>query len=754
MRWNSPWARAVAAGLTAATLLVGTSPRLHAQDKPNDPHETPEVRKLTWRGVDHVDTHDLEKSIATRASECRSLIIQVFCWFSHSPTIVDKHHLNHLELTRDVTRIRVYYWKRGYRDTQVDTVVQRTGENQVKVEFHVTEGEPTRVRRLSISYDSTLISEKQRNRLTLLHANDPLDLITLDSMRVLFQNEMWDRGFGDAVVDTTIRVDTVTSRADVSLRLIKNRRTTVGPIMITGNKHVDPITIANSIQFHTGDLYRYSDVLESQRNLYESNLFRQATINVPLQRDTVKAVEINVIEAPLHETRVGGGLTNIDFAQLEARYTAYNLFGGARRLDISGTAGNLFASSLQGRGFFRNLQSDIPDSSVSPYLKPTWSAGIDFRQPAFLHRPPNAAGFGVFAHRQANPGVFIDNGYGGTMTFTRILSPRAPVSATYRYEVNRVQASDVYFCVNYGVCDLPTIASLRAHQSLSPLGLTGFVDRSDLPFSPTKGYVARVDLEHASALTLSDYRYNRAFLDAAFYTHQSGKKSVFSAHLRVGLVRALAGGQAGSGIEVLHPRKRFYAGGAQSVRGYTENQLGPRILTIDDSVLLEKHATTATGAPCDVSSVVTVTLCDPNTGDLGDGDFIPQPLGGTSLLEGSVEFRTPLPFFRGKFYGAVFVDGGLVGQSSLQTLTDLSSLAKGTGAVTPGFGVRYESPVGPIRVDFGINPKVSEQLSVVTSVVQNGRRAIVPLNTTRHFSVAGHTLLDRLTLHFSIGQAY
>jgi hypothetical protein len=68
--------------------------------------------------------------------------------------------------------------------------------------------------------------------------------------------------------------------------------------------------------------------------------------------------------------------------------------------------------------------------------------------------------------------------------------------------------------------------------------------------------------------------------------------------------------------------------------------------------------------------------------------------------------------------------------------------------------VRYESPVGPVRFDIGINPKVSENLAVVTSVVQGGQRRIVPLSTSRAYSPGGKTLLDRLTLHFSIGQAY
>src|SRR5205823_8118001 len=144
-------------------------------------------------------------------------------------------------------------------------------------------------------------------------------------------------------------------------------------------------------------------------------------------------------------------------------------------------------------------------------------------------------------------------------------------------------------------------------------------------------------LEHASSVTMSDYRYNRAFLDAALYTHfgraqqgwQTATPQVFSAHLRLGFVRAL-GGRAGGGIDLLHPRKRFYAGGAQSVRGYGENQLGPRILTIAPDKLA--HAATMAGAPASCDPITdAVRYCDPGTGGLRDVDFNPQPLGGTTL---------------------------------------------------------------------------------------------------------------------------
>jgi outer membrane protein assembly factor BamA len=364
--------------------------------------------------------------------------------------------------------------------------------------------------------------------------------------------------------------------------------------------------------------------------------------------------------------------------------------------------------------------------------------------------------------------VAIDRGYGGNITFTRTVGTRAPASLNYRFEVTRVEAGDAYFCVNFGVCDTTTIGNLRQHQRLSPALLTLQVDRTDVPLSPTRGYTARADIEHASTATVSDYAYNRLYGEGAVYTRFLGRRNVLASHLRIGFVRPRAG-RTGDGV--LHPRKRFYAGGSQSVRGYGENQLGPRILTIPHGYLI--NALTTAGTPCDASSEA-IRFCDPNTvrdsvsstpgampPAVGDDKFTPRPLGGTSIVEASVEYRFPL--FMKNLGGAVFVDAAAVGErifdplgSGLQTLGNLVS---GTGAITPGFGIRYYSPVGPIRVDLGINPMQAEDLAVVTELTRNGRRQIVALETPKRYAPGGGgsgigRLLNRLTLHLSIGQAY
>jgi outer membrane protein insertion porin family len=758
-------------GHTALVVLASAfaAPTLAAQASSKYVAPAPEVRQLELNGVKSITRKELEANIYTTATRCISALLAPICKFSRWRAIEERHYLDRPELKRDVLRIRVLYHKHGFRETQVDTAVVPLNEKAVLIRFDIAEGPPLVVTEVAVSYDSTLLSVGKVEELTLLKVGEPLDLFKLDSSRVLFQNELWELGHADALVDTSSIIDGASRTARVQYRLVPNHVTTVGEVVISGADQVSPRTVLNALSFRTGDLFRRSAVIESQRNLYESSLFRLAAIDVPETFDSVKTVNVLLREAPLHDARLSAGFNTVDFVQTEARYTSYNLLGGARRLELSGALGNLMASALNGRPPFRRQATDsITTGNPADFLLPTWQTSATLTQPAFLRQPRNSASITAFAHRRAIPAVVIDRGYGGQASVTHSLGFRTPLSLAYRFEVTRVQASDPYYCVNFGVCDSTTIFTLRSHQRLSPLTLSALTDRTDQPLSPTRGYIARAELETAGQWTVSDYAYNRAFAEGSHYSRIGHGGAVLATHVRLGFVRPLTGL---IGDAVLHPSKRFYAGGSQSVRGFGENQLGPRILTLPHQYLV--NAKDGNGNPCNALTSA-ISLCDPNTAAesllvngqialVDDTKFTPRPLGGTSLLEGSVEYRFPLPF-GSSLGGAVFVDGAAVGERVFTPLgggvSSLANLVHGRSAITPGFGVRYYSPVGPIRVDVGFNPSKAEDLAVVTEIIQNGQRVLVPLQTPRHYSPTGSPtggfrgLLNRFVLHLSIGQAY
>jgi outer membrane protein insertion porin family len=734
--------------LLAGALFVAPTGLISQELKLKGPSH-PEVVNLTLKGVKAMKVADLLPSIYTTASYCNSFILKPFCWISKSRYFYTKKYLDHQELERDVLRIRIFYWKRGYRETEVDTAVVARGSNKVGVTFFIKEGPPILVSSVTVNQATPLLTRREINRHLMIGNGGPLNLIRVDSSRYFLQGNLFDKGYADAEVDTAIVIDSAARSATVTFTLNPKYKTTVEDIVISGNEGVNDRTIRKSLTFHVGDIFQRSEMLRSQRALYESNLFRRAAIEPrpPIDiatPDSAKVVLVTVQEAPPREARLSAGFNTIDFFQVEGRFTNYNFLGAARRLDIQGAIGNLLASTLNGRGIFHN--ASVPQTSnLARYFSPTYNASVDLREPWF-GSPHNELALSVFSHRRSAPGIYIDNGYGTSLTFTREFAERAPTSANYRFEISKVDAGDVYFCINYGVCDQPTLEALRGNQKLSPFAITSTIDRTNDPFSPTTGFRANGSVEHASSFTLSDFRYNRATIDGAAFMPVRKRGSI-GAHARIGWVNSLGSTTQAVGIStsvgggVLHPRKRFYAGGSHSVRGFGENQLGPRVLTIPITTL-QSHDTL--NAAC--TSGTDVTTCDPNAGNLKDRDFEARPLGGNFVVEGSVEARFPV---WQQLMGAVFVDAGMVSQRTNP------SLAKKESAVTPGFGFRYKSPVGPIRADIGFNPGGSESLPVVTESIVNGQKTLVTLQKRRTYAPTnGHGILGRMVLHLSIGEAF
>jgi outer membrane protein assembly complex protein YaeT len=721
----------------AALLLPGAQV---AYSQPREPEKI-EVTRLSFNGVKAIDVAELKNSIATEASHCASAIFVPLCWITKSHYVFEREYLNREELARDLLRTRVFYWKRGYRETAVDTTVAPTGEKKVAVTFNVDEGAPTMLTSIGVTQTNPVLSEREIDDRLVLGPNSPLNLIRLDSSLIFLQRRLWDKGYADAIVDTTVVIDTATKTATVGIELDPRWRATISDIIVEGNENISTGVILRQMVLKPGAIFRLSDMLRSQRALYESNLFRRAAIDIPRQGDSAKVLIVTVQEAPQREARVSAGFNTVDFVQLEGRFTHYNFFGNGRRFDAQAAVGNLLASSLNGRFIFRNSFENVT-ANRSRYLEPTYNASVNVRQPWF-YGPLNELTLGTFAHRRSAPGIYVDRGFGGTSTFTRRLIERGFASANYRFEVNRVDAGDIYFCINFGICDQVTLSALRRNQQLSPFTLTGAVNRANDPLSPSRGHRITADLEHASGATISDFRYNRATGDVAVY-HPIRKRGTLAGHFRIGWVRALASTSEALGVEgeaaLLHPRKRFYAGGSRSVRGYGENQLGPRVLTIPSSRLREEDP--------DCAEPIDIRFCDPNVEGIDRLDFETRPLGGNFVAEMSGEIRFPL---WKQLYGAGFIDAGYVSQKTNP------NLPRRRAAITPGFGVRYRSPVGPIRVDLGINPGLRESIPVITETVIDGERRLVRLNESRLFKPVGRGaggVLDRLVLHLSIGEAF
>ena len=749
---------AVAASL--ALLAAGTA-SARAQQPPvaRDSlalHSGAEVMEVRFVGEQAIPAAQLASAIRTREEQCT--LLAALCWLGFG---VEEFYLDPEVLAADVLRLRLYYYERGYRETSVSPAVHRV-EDGVDVVFRIVEGEPVRVGGIAFGGEAERVAPILKPATPLLEGA-PLDLTLLQEARDTLQARLRDRGYAQAEVLAGYLIPTDAPRAArVNFDVYPGEAMVFGRIRVIGNDTtaISPRLIRRLLTFRPGDVYRESEVVASQRQVYALELFTHASI-VPhpdsASGDSIPVtVSINV--GDVHRVRTGVGINSLDCVNAEGRWVSRSFLGGARRLELGGRIANVLSEELR----YGRYELPCSDAGTGIFGTLNGSLNVDFVQPWFLG-PRNALGVGLAFERRSVPGVFVRDSRGGYLSFTHQLAPRTSGTIGYRPALTSfLEGDDPFFCISFLACDEASVELLREPNWLAPVTLSFVHDASNSVFSPSRGFIVRLDGEIAASATGSAFQYARVAAEAASYMGLPGAW-VLATHVRPGWAESLAraGGEEQLG---LHPQRRFFAGGPNSVRGFAQSRLGPKILAVNGTELAA--AVDSGGAGCNASDINAGT-CDAQ--EVDPGDFDPRPTGGNLLLEGSVELRFPI---WGPLRGVAFVDAGQVWNDEVDA---------GSMAWTPGLGVRYFSPIGPIRIDIGYNPIGAEVLPVrATSVCvrvldEDGEevdcvdpapgvyyRPGLLANTNELNSLAPVSWeprgdwydLDRFQIHFSIGQAF
>ena len=524
----------------------------------------------------------------------------------------------------DRRRVRSFYVRRGFFAVEVESDVERR-KNRADVTFAIDEGPRARLARVVVEGLPEGVPVGRVRRQIPIADGDPFDYEQYELALPDVVNELQQHGYAYARVNGMVIADAERNEAVIRLDVAPGPLARFGTITIDGVPPGLGGAVAARVDVRSGARYSVKAIESTRAALYELGRFGLVRVEADRDRDAVVDVLVHVEEAPRHELRLGGGV-GADPVSYEVRGRAS--YGVAAWPWPRTTArAELRPAFVLQRG----------GDEVAPRIDATATLDrIDLFYPRFGGTAEASFSYhAVEAYTSYGPRARLT---ARTPTYGRI------VQATAGWQLGAVSYRDVS-----PVLDDATVMRLGLDRTerIGAFEASAVLDLRDDRVAPTRGGYFEVRAEQGTPAAGGALTYTRVAPEARGYVPLG--QTVLGARARLG---ALAG-------EVPAVR-RFYAGGANSHRGFPERHLAPFAAGMIE------------GEPREV------------------------PYGGTASLELSTELRFPLPDlpYLPPLGGAAFLDGGDVTES-----WDAMAIERLHWAT--GLGLRLPTPIGALRFDVG-----------------------------------------------------
>jgi outer membrane protein assembly complex protein YaeT len=546
---------------------------------------------------------------------------------------------------RDEDAIASLYHANGFREAKVThRLVENYGgkPGEIAVFLDIVEGPQTFIASLQVDGVERLDKAAILSRLSSV-AGQPFSDFSVAVDRDAILAEYFAKGFPNATFEWSAKPAAEQGRVDVLYTIREGQEQVVRQVVATGYKVTRPSLIDSDLTLKPGDPLSPTAVTDIQRRLYDLGVFSKVDA---------------AIQDPDGETTSKYVLYNVD----EARRYSLDLGLGAGLGRIGGCSDCLEAP-VGTTGFSPRVSVDVARNNLwgvghSLSLR-TRASTLDDR--VLLNYSWPRVGLNPKLHISFT-GLYEDSRDVRTADFKRAegsaqLSERLSKATTlfYRLTYRRVRVSNL------------KVTEFAISQLLQPVrvgmpSLNLVQDRRDDPVEPHKGVYTTLDLGLASHVFGSQPNFMRFLARNASY-YSLGGRLVLARSTEFGVIRPYD--FQGSVLDAIPLPERFFGGGNTSQRGFPENEAGPR--------------------------------------DLGTG----FPLGGTALLFNQTELRFPI--IGDNIGGALFHDFGNIfpDLNSMSFRTDQRNVQDFDYMVhAVGLGLRYRTPVGPLRLDFAysINP--------------------------------------------------
>jgi outer membrane protein insertion porin family/translocation and assembly module TamA len=672
------------------------------------------VNEVELLDANSIDADELEDKLATAGS---TKFLGLFRGIVYDYEVFDDN-----VLARDLERVERFYRARGFYEAKVIAGrVIRIDERHVRVEIRVHEGPRVTVRSSNPAGIATLPHDVATlaTRAITLDPGEPFDEAEFELSKRRILEVLGDAGYAFAKVTHEATVDLVTHEADVVFHVVPGPLSVYGPVQFAGLQSLPEGQLRAVLGIREGQRYNRQELVDGQDALQALGVFTSVEIVEDKRHPEQQRVPltIRVTEAALRTVRLGGG-ARFDVLRLENHlrvgWEHKNFLGAMRTFGIEAQPGVTYFPTRIGR--FDAPTRILPENRVRAEL----------RQPSFLEARTTgfiAGEYNIYPllyplPDDADPEKERVLGYQEVKASTGVerafFSHHLFVTPSYNWQANfpfdyqggvpaGIETVRVSFPELFAILDFRD-DRLEAHDGFylsNSFQVAGYV---------FGGNVSDVRLR-------PEVRLYRWLVKAAKVSLAMRVTTGFLFPQNYGDTLTEANALASTDPTVVENATRdqhkllfraFYSGGPNSNRGYPFRGVGP-------------HGPVGflvpTGENC---SGPVETLPGPCI----------RPLGGLTLWEASLEVRYPI---FGPLFGATFVDASDVTRRVGEIRFDVPH-------ISPGAGLRYRTPVGPLRFDIGVRVPGWQQIGKKDLEQQEGDPGTV-------FGLP-------IAVHIALGEAY
>jgi outer membrane protein insertion porin family len=566
----------------------------------------------------------------------------------------------------DMAGMVEFYRRAGFANVKINTSVSPAegsgSDRQVTAQLTVVEGARSSIGNVTFEGNQSIENTRLMTVAGLAPGQPfyaPQTEMAADAIVVEYLN----RGYANARVERTLTVNEERDTVDVAFRVQEGVQVIIDHVLIIGNDRTKAEIIERELVLKPGQPLADSDMIESRRRLNALGLFRRvqiADVRHPGQEGR-RDVLVTVEEA-LATTIGGGGGAEVGLrlersavdglAEERIEFAPRGFFEIGRRNLWGKNRSINFFSRVSFRPNGGTSSTPDPDAPTdSGYGFNEYRVLLTYREPRVFGSTADGLLYGFL--EQGVRSSFNFNRRGTRLEIVRRVTPETTVSGRYTLEQTR------RFDERYNQSEEQNIDRLFPEFRLSALSSSLIRSTRDDAIDPSRGTLMTIDASIAARGIGSEVGFVEVLLKEFFYRQLPGAgRVILAGGATLGLARGSssnlsegADGETDSEQLTVPASERFYAGGDTTVRGFALDRLGTRD-TIDQ-----------------------------------DG----FPTGGQGLIIFNAELRFPV---WGDLGGVGFLDVGNVYQK-------VSAIDFGELRGSVGVGIRYRSPIGPVRFDVG-----------------------------------------------------